>query len=295
VRRPVAVLAAAAGLAGAAGACGGGAGSGGADGAPGTRPAAAARCPEAGPSAVPGGVLRVPARARAGATPLLVVVVPGGLGDPLDVLGIARAATRAGVAVLHPVSRNGGFWTLNDRQGRADVEDVSGLLDRVQRGGCFDPRRISITGVSNGAGFAVRMACEEPGRFAALVLVAAGYRALDPCPDAARTSFLAIHGTGDTVVPYDGRPPARRGSAPRQAAAWAARGGCTSRQATTPRPLVSRYRWQGCAGGVRVELLRLRRTAHGWPSAGGDGNPSRVDATEEVLRFIAPARVAGPR
>ncbi len=294
MRPGLAVLAAAAGLAGATGACGRGA-EGQGEGAPRSGPAAAARCPEAGRSSLPGGVLRMPPSARAGATPLLVVVVPGGLGDPLDVLGVARAATRAGVAVLYPVSRNGGFWTLNDRQGRADVEDVSGLLDRVERGGCFDPRRISITGVSNGAGFAVRMACEEPGRFAALAPVAAGYRALDPCPDAARTSFLAIHGTGDTVVPYDGRPPARRGSAPRQAAAWAARGACTSRQVTRPHPLVTRYRLRGCASGLRVELLRLRRTEHGWPSPRGKGNPSRVDATAEVLRFVARARAAGPR
>jgi polyhydroxybutyrate depolymerase len=260
---------------------------------PGAGPAgapAAASCPDAGRSAVEGGVLRMPARAPAGRTPLVVVVVPGGLGDPLDVLGVARAAARQSVAVLYPVARNGGFWTLNDRQGRADVEDVGALLDRVLAGGCFDRRRVSITGVSNGGGFAVRMACERPGRFAAVVAVAAGYRALDPCPAEARTSFLAIHGTGDTVVPYDGRPPERRGSAPRQAAAWAARAGCEQRRAASPRPLVTRYRWRGCDAGLRVELLRLRRTQHGWPTAGGDGNPSRVSATRELLRFAGPAR-----
>jgi hypothetical protein len=47
---------------------------------PGAGPAgapAAASCPDAGRSAVEGGVLRMPARAPAGRTPLVVVVVPG--------------------------------------------------------------------------------------------------------------------------------------------------------------------------------------------------------------------------
>jgi polyhydroxybutyrate depolymerase len=256
-------------------------------GAPATGPAGrAGSCP----AALDGGILRLPARPRPGATPLVVLVVPGGSGDPLDLLGVGRAATRAGVAVLSPVARTGGFWTLNDRQGRRDVEDVRDLLDRALAPGCFDPDRISITGVSNGAGFAVRMACELPGRFAAVVPVAAGLRALDPCPPAVRTSFLAIHGTADTVVPYDGRPPARRGSVPRYAARWAQRAGCGPRAASAPRPLVTRYRWRPCPDGLRVEVLRLRRTEHGWPSASGSGNPSRLSATRELLRFVRGAR-----
>ena len=106
--------------------------------------------------------------------------------------------------------------------GDSDVDDVRGLLDRTAATGCFDADRISITGVSNGAGFSARMACELPGRFVAVVPVAAGYRALDPCPAAARTNFLAIHGTGDTVVPYNGKKPDRKGSVPRYTAALGA-------------------------------------------------------------------------
>ena len=95
---------------------------------------------------------------------------------------------------------------------------MTDLLDRTLAGGCFDAKRISITGVSNGAGFAARMACALPGRFAAVVPVAAGYRALDPCPATARASFLDIHGTADTVVPYNGKrrtAPARSRATPR--------------------------------------------------------------------------------
>jgi polyhydroxybutyrate depolymerase len=256
------------------------------------RPAADS-CPAAARSTPDGGVLHVPDGARPGATPLIVVVVPGGGGDRGDRLGVTAAATRAGFAVLYPTSDDG-FWTLNHRQGDADVDAVIGLLDRVTAGGCFDDRRISITGVSNGAGFAARLGCELPGRFAAVVPVAAGYRALDPCPARARADFLDIHGTADTVVPYNGKKPDRAGSVPRYTARWAKRDGCDSPpRATTPRRLVARFSYRGCDDGLRVERLRLSGTDHGWPGAGPplpDHNPSGLSATRELLRFVGPAR-----
>lgn len=251
-------------------------------------------CPAAGLRRIEGGVLRTPPSARRGRTPLIVVVVPGGRGDPDDDLGVGRAATREGFAVLYPTRAGGVFWTLNGAQGTSDVENVTALLDRVQAGGCIDADRISITGVSNGGGFATRMSCELPTRFAAVVPVAAGYRALDPCPTSARASFLAIHGTADTVVPYNGKKPDRAGSVPRYTARRARRNGCDGRpRTTTPRRLVTRVVYRGCAAGLRVEILRLSGTDHGWPGAGPPlprHNPSGVSATRELLRFVRSAR-----
>jgi polyhydroxybutyrate depolymerase len=255
-------------------------------------PPAAASCPQAGASDVDGGHLRMPAGARPGSTPLIVVVVPGGGGDRSDRLGVGDAAAKRGFAVLYPTSEDT-FWALNRDQGDADVDAVTGLLERTLADSCFDARRISITGVSNGAGFAARMACALPERFAAVVPVAAGYRALDPCPRTARASFLDIHGTADTVVPYNGKKPDRAGSVPRYTAAWARRDGCAARPTqTTPRRLVTRVRYRGCDAGLRVERLRLSGTDHGWPGAGPplpDRNPSGLSATRELLRFVATA------
>jgi polyhydroxybutyrate depolymerase len=253
-------------------------------------------CPAAGLRQVQGGLLRVPATARPGRTPLLVVVIPGGDGDPADRLGVGAAADRQGVAVLYPTSPGSGFWQLNDAFGTSDVTAVTGLLERQQATGCFDPDRVSITGVSNGAGFAARMGCELPGRFAAVMPVAAGFRALEPCPSNARASFLAIHGTADTVVPFNGKRPDRKGSVPRYTSRWARRDGCsTTPRLTTPRALVTRYTYRGCDDGLRVELVRLTGTDHGWPRETASGrlprrNPSRFSATTEVLRFMRDAR-----
>ncbi|HEY0343460.1 MAG TPA: PHB depolymerase family esterase [Solirubrobacteraceae bacterium] len=251
-------------------------------------------CAPAGLSNLPGGFMRMPSGAQPARTPLVVVVVPGGDGDRSDRLGVGRAGTRRGFAVLYPTRPRGGLWTLNRAQGTSDVESVTALLDRVVAAGCVDPDRISITGVSNGAGFATRMSCELPTRFAAVVPVSAGYRALDPCPRNARASFLAIHGAADTVTPYNGKPPDRAGSVPRYTAGRADRDGCDGPPRTTrPRALVARFVYRGCDAGLRAELLRLSGTDHGWPGAGPplpDHNPSGFRATTELLRFVADAR-----
>ncbi len=258
----------------------------------------AASCPAAGLSELENGFIRTPAGAQPGRTPLVVVVMPGGDGDRDDRLGVARAAAPKGFAVLYPTRPGGGFWTLNREQGTSDVERVTALLDSVVAAGCVDPARISITGVSNGAGMATRMSCELPARFAAVVPVAAGFRALDPCPQDARASFLAIHGTADTVVPYNGKTADNRaGSVPRYTARRAKRNGCDAATRTTqPRRLVTRIVHRGCDPGLRTEIVRLSGTDHGWPGSGGrlpKRNPSRFSATSELLRFIADARRPG--
>ncbi len=269
---------------------------GGADGAStaGTSQATKSSCPPRGAREVRGGRLDVPASARAGRTPLLLVVVPGGSGDPSDSLGLRREARRRGLGLLYPTD-GGSFWSLNHRQGDGDVRTVTALLERTLEGGCFDERRISVTGVSNGAGFATRLACELPGRFAAVAPVAAGLRALDPCSPRTRSSLLAIHGAADTVVPYNGKRPARKGSVPRYAARWAKRHGCARRPRTSrPARRVTRITYRGCRKGLSVAIVRLDGTTHGWPGARrprpGQRNPSRFNATREVVRFALAAR-----
>jgi polyhydroxybutyrate depolymerase len=250
-------------------------------------------CPPEGLTRVPNGQLRMPPAAKPGGTRLLVAVMSGGDGDADDYLKLGATANREGIAVLYPTGRAGSIWQIAASFGSSDVKLVSDVLDRVLATGCFDPNRISITGVSNGAGFATRMACKLPDRFAAVVAIAAGYRALDPCPTT-RASFLAIHGSADTIVPYNGKRPDRAGSVPRYTARWARRDGCDAQpRTTTPRRLVTRLRYAGCDAGLRVELLRLSGTDHGWPGAGPplpDHNPSGLSATRELLRFIATAR-----
>jgi polyhydroxybutyrate depolymerase len=247
---------------------------------------------------VQGGLLRMPSGAQPGRTPMLIVVIPGGRGDSGDRLGVGAAANRQGVAVLYPTAPGSTFWQLNDQFGTSDVTAVTGLIQRQVATGCFDQNRISITGVSNGAGFAARMGCELPTTFAAVMPVAAGYRALDPCPANARASFLDIHGTADTVVPINGKKPDRKGNVARYTAGWASRDGCSSSpRSSTPQRLVTQFTYSSCDGGTRVERYALTGTQHGWPGSRSgprgrpaSANPSGFSATRAVLRFIRTAQ-----
>ena len=255
-------------------------------------------CPSPGVTTLEGGLVRMPSGTTPGATPLLVVVIPGGDGDPADDLAVGAAANRQGIAALYPTEDEGPFWQLNDDFGISDVTAVANLLEQQLATGCFDRDRVSITGLSNGAGFAARMACKLPTTFAAVAPVAGGYKALDACPVNARASFLAIHGTADTIVPFNGKKPDRKGNVPRYTARWAKRDGCSPTPRTSsPRRFVTRVTYTGCAGGTRVELLRLSGTDHGWPGAAPpwpQHNPSGLSATSEILRFIRHARRPAP-
>src|SRR3954449_5592614 len=255
-------------------------------------------CQSGGLHTVQGGLLRMPSGAQPGRVPLLLVVIPGGQGDPSDRLGVGRAASRQGVAILYPTTPGSTFWQLNDEFGTSDVTAVTALIQSQLATGCFDQDRVSITGVSNGAGFTARMGCELPTTFAAVVPVAAGYRALDPCPANARANFLDIHGTADTVVPINGKKPDRKGNVARYTARWARRDGCNAQpRSTTLQRLVTHFTYSGCDSGIRVERYALTGTQHGWPGSRSgprgrpaSANPSGFSATNAVLRFIRNAR-----
>jgi polyhydroxybutyrate depolymerase len=254
-----------------------------------TAQAAQPSCPPSGLTIVDHGQLRMPAGAKPGATRLLVAVMSGGDGDADDYLKLAATANREGIAVLYPTGRAGSIWQISKSFGSSDVQVVVNLLDRVEASGCFDARRISITGVSNGAGFAARMACTLPARFAAVVAVSAGYRALDPCPGV-RASFLAIHGSADAIVPFNGRPPDYKGNVLRYTTDWARRDGCSGTPSSSrPRHDVTSFVFARCSSGMRVQVLRLEGTDHGWPGATPpfpSRNPSGVNANLEVVRFV---------
>ena len=164
--------------------------------------------------------------------------------------------------------------------GTADLDNLRKLLPQAFALACTD--RVFATGVSNGGGFAARVACELDD-VVAIAPVAGGYRALDRCPASRRTSVLEIHGTADHVVPYHGRKPGYAGSVPRYLTGWARRDGCAARPAATRETqIVSHLRYPRCRNGLTVEHLRLAGVDHGWPD-----DSWGLDTNEAVLRFFA--------
>lgn len=97
----------------------------------------------------------------------------------------------------------------NDRAHRDSLNDVgflSSLIDTLIKDYNIDPRRVYVTGISNGAMMAYRMAAEISGKITAIapvdgnipVELLPAYRPTRP------VSVLAINNTNDPLVPFEG-------------------------------------------------------------------------------------------
>ncbi len=89
-----------------------------------------------------------------------------------------------------------------------DVAFIEGLLDKLETTLCIDRDRVFATGISNGGMFVHRLACDLPGRFAAIAPVAGTLAQGFNCAPGADqpVSMMNIYATRDTTVPFDGVP-----------------------------------------------------------------------------------------
>jgi polyhydroxybutyrate depolymerase len=235
-------------------------------------------------------VVHVPQLPRYGRMSLVLAFHgAGGSGRSMErYSGLSDFADRNRFVVVYPdAALPHRTWNLTDSDPAAsrDVVFVSRLLDLLQRTLCVDPAKVYATGVSNGGGLVARLGCELSSRFTAIAIVAGGYRSLPPCNPSDPVSVLEIHGTADSVVPYDGRPPDYGGSVPRFLGGWADRDGCPP--GDPPHyvaPFTQRFAWGPCAGETAIEHLKLDGEGHTWP--GSDGSTAAVSASREVWLFF---------
>jgi polyhydroxybutyrate depolymerase len=205
--------------------------------------------------------------------------------------GWSRLADVAGFAVVYPEGvsvnphRPPKFLTnpqeWNDGSGRGRHDDVGFLLaflhDLADR---IDPKRVYVTGFSNGAGMTFRFAAEQADRVAAIAPVAGHCWVTDPKPSRPIPTVYLI-GDSDPLVPLHGgtaRTP------------WGKVEG-------RPSVVETLHRWGAAIGQVPgSDLFPVRiipGNGHHWP--GGNallgerlGGPAAagVDATAEIWEFI---------
>ena len=237
-----------------------------------------------------------PGLTRHGAKPLVIVLH----GDKGTAAGIRRltgfdaVADRAGFLVVYPEGT--GWAGLPMRSWNAgnccgypmgtrvdDVAFIRTLVDELVQTGSADARRVYITGFSNGGMMAYRLACELSDRLTAIAPVA-GAMAFAPCAPTRPVSVLAVHGTADAHVPYEGgrslRTQDERVDVPVADAVsfWVRHNGCSPQPETTLVGLAARTRYTGCRGGTEVVLYTLDAGGHEWP-----GRRARDVPTTELL------------
>ena len=255
-------------------------------------------------------LLYVPTTYRPSHPAPLVLVFHGAGASPWRMArhtGFSTLAEREGFIVVYPagISRR---W--NDGRGYGvphdDVGFIRALLDTLGRQLSIDPRRIYATGISNGAMFSYRLACDLPGVFAAIAPVAGAMpAALAPlCPREAPVALAAFQGTADRLMPYAGGGVASsRGqalSAARSVEFWAASAGCAPDPSVTLAPdrapndgmRVRVTSYAGCNHGRDVNLYTIEGGGHTWPGGPASGRhvgrvTRDIDATATIWAFFS--------
>ena len=126
--------------------------------------------------------------------------------------GYEDLAEAQGFVVVHPTGvpasgdeqgRNSWEAVERDDPAKDDLAFTNELLDLLIEDYCVDETRVYATGMSGGGLFTSQLVCEMSDRLAAASSVAAiSYP--ESCDPAQPVPFMAIHGTEDETVPFDG-------------------------------------------------------------------------------------------
>ena len=268
-------------------------------------------------------LLHVPS--AAGPLPALVIALHGGGGTAQgfkDENGLDAVSDREGFLAVYPdgsgplsnrlLTWNAGpnccGWALDN-----EVDDVGFLLsvlDDLATRIAFDPRRVYMTGHSNGAMTTYRFALEASDRVAAIVPVGGAMLAVAP-QGSMPIPLLHIHSVDDPRALYGGGegpafPGTDRTVVHRPVVDglgyWAVRNGCSTTpveadhrtgQGVDRGQSSVRLTWPNCE--APVEHIRLSGSGHGWPGVRLGalrqsivGRPTTlVDASEEVWAFAS--------
>lgn len=235
--------------------------------------------------------------------PVPLVLVLAGVGNTgeqmVGVTQFDRLAEKENFAVVYPegVDRtwNGGYCCPNGATSRPDdVAFIRAVLDDVEALEQVDPVRVFAVGFSGGAIMAHRLGCDLADRIAGVAAVS-GSMVLDDCRPSEPVSVIAIHGTVDELVPYEGGPTAGGATepsppAPEVVRRWAELDGCPQEPTTVAQGVVTTMSWTGCAQDTAVTLVTIEGGGHTWFAPGFGPVNGAVDATQAVWDFLSAGR-----
>jgi len=129
--------------------------------------------------------------------------------------GFNKLADKDGFIVIYPdgIGQNWNDGRMDeeaeDRAHKENIDDVgfiSGLIDYMIRNYNSDPKRVFVTGISNGAIMAYRLACELSHKITAIAPVDGNIPSMlfPDCRPTDPVSVLAINNVNDPLVPFEG-------------------------------------------------------------------------------------------
>ena len=231
----------------------------------------------------------------------LVVMLHGGFGSAAQAessYGWNAEADAEHFVVVYPDGL-GRAWNVGGgccgAPGRTNVDDVgfvSAVVHDVEAAMPIDPTRVFATGISNGGMMAYRLACDTD-LFAAIGPDSATL--LGDCASPHPLSVLAIHGTADQNIPYDGGQGSGFAkidgpSIPSVNQLWRSADSCGPPTSTTAGEVTTST--ADCPGSRTVELITIAGAGHQWPGStkgrqGADTPFAGLNATATIWAFFA--------
>lgn len=177
-----------------------------------------------------------------------------------------------------------------------DVGFVREVVKRLKVQLNVDESRVYTSGMSNGALFSHRLACEMSETFRGIASVAGSDGTLR-CNPTRPVNILEIHARDDDFVLFNGgagknsRTLADFVSTPETVSRWVRRNACNSK----PRRVLETSgaycdQYEGCSGGVRVRLCVTESGGHSWPGGvkvrTGEPGSTAFSATDMMWDFF---------
>jgi polyhydroxybutyrate depolymerase len=187
--------------------------------------------------------------------------------DQAQTSGFEQLAARERFIVA-TLDAEGFRWNVPVQDTRADdVAYVGDVITHVAAHVCIDDMRVYATGFSGGGRMASLLGCRLASRIAAIAPVS-GLRFPGPCAGRP-VPVLTVHGLADPQNTYEGHAAGRGAewleSVPDALAGWARLNSCKGDAALDdpPGPL-STLRYEECAAGAEVRLIRIDGLGHTW-------------------------------
>lgn len=258
--------------------------------------------------------LHLPKQSHTGKLPVIMALHGGqSTGEQMEEMSeLSILSDKEGFIAVYPNAighyRGKLYWNDGRVKEVDDVGFLAALIDELVNKHAADPKRIYVTGLSNGASMTNRVGIELSTRIAAIAPIAGtiGKRVADDWEPARAVPVMYFHGTEDPLAYYEGGSKGTyRGSAlsaPDYMRWWAKHDGCT------PDPLpaeplpnkvndgtaVQRIRFANCQQNSELIFYRIEGGGHTWP--GGKpwapesiaGKTSRnISASQEMWRFFS--------
>lgn len=241
----------------------------------------------------------------------LVIALHGGGGSSTQFEKLSQLTQKASSAKFIVVYPNGSgtikTWNAGQCCGSAvtdkvdDVGFISKMIDKLNSTYKIDPKKVYVTGHSNGGMLAYRLACELSDKIAAIAPNASTMVITD-CKPKRSVPIIQIGSKLDENVPYLGG----FGSGVTQInftpveqvlAGWSVIDGCTNpKKLAFSNNLYAQYQWTGC-NASRIDFYLTNDGGHSWSGGlqgeGIDADPpsNAVNANDLIWNFFLEYRL----